>query len=390
MKKPAENNRNRSGVLTPPIEPGSAEIPVLRPRLPRAEQLLPYLRRIDRSRVYTNWGPLALELEARLAEHFGSGHKSVVCASSGTAALAGAILAGAGEASSERPLALMPAYTFIATAAAASMCGYQPYLADIDRETWALNPETLRSHPELSRIGVVVVVSPYGRPIAQEPWRAFREATGIAVVIDGAACFDTAPSSAGAFLGDIPVAMSFHATKCFGSGEGGAIVCPDAQLHKRAVQALNFGFFGSRDSGSASLNGKMSEYHAAVGLAELDGWSEKLTEFRRVGALYLERLQEAGLEERFFSTPRTSASYALFECRNVQDSIEMRDRFEHRRIGHRLWYGEGLHKHFYLRHVPKDGVEVTEDVARRLLGIPWAPDLGLESIERVVSAISQR
>ena len=85
-------------------------IPVLRPRLPSAEQLLPYLRRIDERRVYTSWGPLALELEERLCRRFSLPIGGVVSASSGTSALTAAILTAAGRAagrprSCDRPCA---------------------------------------------------------------------------------------------------------------------------------------------------------------------------------------------------------------------------------------------------------------------------------------------
>ena len=99
-------------------------IPVLRPRLPSAEQLLPYLRRIDATRIYTSWGPLALELEERLCRRFSLPVGGVVSASSGTSALTAAILTAAGRAAGRRRLAIVPALTFVATAAAAEACGY--------------------------------------------------------------------------------------------------------------------------------------------------------------------------------------------------------------------------------------------------------------------------
>ena len=77
-------------------------IPVLRPRLPSAEQLLPYLRRIDATRVYTSWGPLALELEERLCRRFSLPRGGVVSAGSGTSALTAAILTAAGRATGGR------------------------------------------------------------------------------------------------------------------------------------------------------------------------------------------------------------------------------------------------------------------------------------------------
>ena len=71
----------------------ASQIPALRPLLPSAEQILPYLRVIDHSRIYTNFGPLSASFESRLARLFNLGDESVTCTSSGTAGLIGAILA---------------------------------------------------------------------------------------------------------------------------------------------------------------------------------------------------------------------------------------------------------------------------------------------------------
>src|SRR5262245_17204187 len=102
-------------------------VPVMRPKLPNADRLLPYLRRIDSGRLYSNFGPLTVELQNRLALHFGMPPDCVVCASCGTAALMAAILATAGPATRDRPYALVPAFTFAATAAAVELCGYRAY-----------------------------------------------------------------------------------------------------------------------------------------------------------------------------------------------------------------------------------------------------------------------
>src|SRR4030095_11974783 len=78
-------------------------IPVMRPQLPRTEKLLPYLRRIDATRIYSNYGPLVQELESRLSRHFGLPAGGAVSASTGTTALMGAILAAAGRAAPPHP-----------------------------------------------------------------------------------------------------------------------------------------------------------------------------------------------------------------------------------------------------------------------------------------------
>src|SRR5512132_1949763 len=179
-----------------------ATIPVLRPRLPSAEQLLPYLRRIDATRVYTSWGPLVLELEERLCRRFSLPPGGVVSASSGTSALTAAILASAGRAASGRRFAIVPALTFAATAAAAESCGYTLRIADVDPETWHLDPERVAARADLDEVAVVIPVAPFGRPVPQEPWLECRERTGISIVIDGAATFETAASQPERILGE--------------------------------------------------------------------------------------------------------------------------------------------------------------------------------------------
>ena len=240
-------------------------IQVLRPLLPDAGRLLSYLRRIDAVRTYTNWGPLASELESRLAVHLSLPAGCVTSASSGTAALVGAILAVAGRASSQRPLVIVPAFTFVATPLAAEQCGYRPYLVDIDESSWWLQAEALCAHSLLSEVGLVMPVAPFGRAVPQAPWLEFHRRTGIPVVIDGGASFEAISAAPSQHLGEIPVALSFHATKSFSTAEGGCVITTDHQLSTQVNQALNFGFFSTRDCAVASTNGKMSEYHAAVG-----------------------------------------------------------------------------------------------------------------------------
>ena len=84
------------------------KVPVLRPQLPTREAFMPYLEMIDSSRMYSNWGPLTVELERRLTAELGLQPQMAVTAASGTSALVGAILAVAGHASRERPLAVFP------------------------------------------------------------------------------------------------------------------------------------------------------------------------------------------------------------------------------------------------------------------------------------------
>jgi dTDP-4-amino-4,6-dideoxygalactose transaminase len=349
---------------------------------------MPYLRRIDETRLYSNHGPLSLELEKRLAGALSLPPTGLVCASSGTTALLGAILAAAGPAAPERPLAIIPAFTFAATAAAVEQCGYRPYLADVDGGSWMLAAGRLIDHPKRQRVGLVVPVAPFGRPVPQEPWLRWRATTGIPVVIDGAASFAGLAERPGEFLGAIPVAISFHATKAFATGEGGGVATHDVELAQRSAQALNFGISGVRDCRMASTNGKISEYHAAVGLAELDGWVEKLAALRAVAVRYRQMLAMAGLVDRFFGAPDTGPNYALFRCRDASEADRVEHCLRQGGIDFRQWYGKGLHRETYYADLPRDALAVTDALAPCLLGVPMATDLADKTIGRIVDVLA--
>src|ERR1700682_5754791 len=111
-------------------------IPVMRPVLPAADRLLPYLKQIDHARIYSNFGPLALSFERRLAAHFGLPETTVTTVANATLGLALALLA-----QQVRPgaLCMLPAWTFIASAHAVRLAGLVPYFIDVDARTWALD-----------------------------------------------------------------------------------------------------------------------------------------------------------------------------------------------------------------------------------------------------------
>ena len=361
-------------------------VPVGRPQLPGAGAILPYLLLLDQSRRYANHGVLVGMLEARLTELFRTPAAHTVTAASGTAALTGAILATAGRAREARPLCLCPAHTFVATALAAELCGYRVHFVDVDQHSWALDGEALARHALLARAGAVVVTAPYGRRFSQAAWVSFRDRTGVPVIIDAAASIEALTDDAKDLVGTVPVVLSLHATKAFGVGEGGAIICGDPDLVRASIAALNFGFDGVREITGPGLNGKMSEYHAAVGLAELDGWAVKRARLRQVADHYHEAAQARGL--RMHTAPELSSCYVLFEAATEREADAVQASLRDAGIDYRLWYGPGLHRERYFRNHARDPLPVVETLAPRLIGLPVAPDLPAADIDRIVTALA--
>jgi dTDP-4-amino-4,6-dideoxygalactose transaminase len=311
----------------------------------------------------------------------------VTSAVSGTGAIVGAILAATGRSAAERPLAIIPAYTFVATALAAEQCGFRPHFADVDADSWQLQANAIEVHPLLKQVGLVMPVAPFGRAVPQAPWLEFQRRTGIAVVIDGGASFEAIARDPARFLGEIPVALSFHATKSFATAEGGCVITANGALSASVSQALNFGFFEARACRASSTNGKMSEYHAAVGLAELDNWSAKYASLQEVAAEYRRQMAAAGLSDRLLVAPEVAGCYALFRCADPAEAATIVDGLAAANIETRLWYGTGLHTQPYYIDASRDALPVTDRIAPLTIGLPIAVDLSPAEINRITGAI---
>jgi dTDP-4-amino-4,6-dideoxygalactose transaminase len=243
----------------------------------------------------------------------------------------------------------------------------------------------LESHPILDRVGVVIPVTPFGRLISQADWMVFRENTGIPVVFDAAAGFANAMHEPTNVIGPIPSIFSFQATKSFGIGEGGCVVSTDIELMDRAAAAINFGFAGERNSILSSINGKLSEYHAAVGSAALDGWEVRRSMLSATCSGYREKMGE--LRSRLIGYPDVDGSYALFLADDSSQAKKIQVRFDEAGIESRFWYGNGVHAHTHFANLPHDPLPVTESVGGRLIGMPMAPDLSMQSMQRIVNAL---
>lgn len=365
----------------------SARIPVSRPLLPTAQHLHPYLQLIDHSRWYTNHGILHGKLTERLAQHWGVLPTQLMLASSGTSALIGAILSTVGYSDDRDRLCFCPSYTFVATAAAALACGYKPYFGDVDFETWMLDPSQLEKHPHIRNCALLIVVAPYGRWPDLAGWADFRERTGVPVIIDAAACFDSLDAMA--ICGrSIPVAISLHATKTFSTAEGGLVICGDEAVAAGVGRALNFGFSGNRLSLGPCTNGKLSEYHAAIGLAELDHWSDKQSGFLDAAKGYLRQASRMGLEGSLHVNTSQALPYVLYQAPCRHAAARTCSALEEAGIGYRRWYGDGVHRLPFFSGSPSDPLSGTEHLAECLLGLPMFVDLDQESIEAIITALS--
>ncbi len=355
-------------------------IPIMRPRLPSADRLAPYLKSIDASQLYSNFGPLAVSLEDRLAERYGLNQGAVATVANATLGLA---IALAVQQPPPGTLCAMPAWTFVASAHAAVMAGLVPYFVDVDPETWALDASKLLD--EIRRapapVGAIMPVMPFGLPLDIAAWEAVRSRTGLAVVIDAAAGFDSLVPSA------VPSVVSLHATKVVGTGEGGFVISTDASIRRAVWMRANFGFEGSRQAQAAAFNAKLSEYQAAVGHAALDEWDQTRAEWSNAANAYRRALRgsnQVRLQQGFGETWISSTCLLSF-VEPAADRIEQS--LTDCGVETRRWWGAGAHAHPATASFPRTATPVTDALARSTLAVPFYRDISAAEISRVAAAV---
>lgn len=363
-----------------PIAAAAEPVPVARPRLPSADEILPYLRAVDSARVYSNHGPLARRLEARLAQHFGLPGECVALLANATLGLALALGAVGAEPGRR---CLMPAWTFVATAHAGCLAGLQPGLADVGRD-WALDPaEAAVIAARDPSIGAVMPVMPFGRPLDPAPWDALAD-SGLPVVIDAAAGFDALTP------GRAPAVVSLHATKVLGIGEGAFAISTDPAVIERIRWRAQFGFPGRRESVGPGTNAKLSEYGAAVGLAALDRWPEDRADWMRAAASYraaLAAVPGVRMQDGLGTAWVSSTLVVALPPGIAADAVSAR--LAASGIDSRAWWGQGIHRHAAFADLSGPALPVTEHLARTTIGLPFHPDLTEGEIARVAAALGR-
>ena len=361
----------------------SPPIPVCRPLLPTADRIMPYLKRIDETRSYSNRGPLAQEFEQRLAGHFGVATNNVITSANGTQALTQILKA---YDIPPQSYCVMPSWTFIATPAAAVSANLIPYFIDVDPTTWAITPEAVLALSKTHRIGSVIVVSPFGAPLNLSPWEQFYQDTGIPVIIDAAAGFD----SFSTIKTSLPFMVSLHATKVFGIGEGAVIVTKNNDLAERTRMHGNFGFFNSREAQIPGTNAKLSEYAAAVGLAELDTWPHKRQSWQALTKVF-----QSLTTENPFLTPSPGfnqgwvSSFGVVSVKPPLTADFLQQELKKEGIETVFWWGKGCHTHPAYRDFPRSDLTNTTLLAKQVLGLPYWIGLDRKNLNRVFTEISK-
>ncbi len=255
--------------------------PFIRPDIPPIAEWAAVLEEAYERKRFSNFGPLSRRLEDFMAASWGSPETVCVAASSGTAAIAAPLIA-AGV--TER--VILPAFTFPATLSAIRMAGAEPFLIDVSPTDWRVSADDLARALEAIGSHSAVVLCPFGLRSDFTAHAEIISRRGGILVVDNAAGLGVTRQ----LLEGSPhcfEAYSLHVTKPFAVGEGGVIFAHRSH-EDQLRRALNFGLApdAPADVDGWGINGKLSELHAAVGLAVAASFADRLARRRSLVSRY--------------------------------------------------------------------------------------------------------
>ncbi len=365
----------------------SRPITVTQPYLPPLEEFQPYLEQIWQNKWLTNAGPFHQQLEDELARYLGVEHLALF--SNGTIALVTALqaLRITGE-------VITTPYSFVATAHSLLWNNLKPVFADIDPDTFNLDPQKIEEAitPQTTAIMPVHV---YGRPCDTAAIQKIADTYGLKVIYDAAHAFAVTQGEESVLkAGDLSV-LSFHATKVFNTFEGGAIVCPDATTKQRIDYLKNFGFADEVTVVAPGINGKMNEIQAAFGLLQLKHMAEILQRRQEIDNRY--RAALAGVKGiRILPLPDNSRqNYSYFPILVEADYPLSRDAL-YQKLREQDIYAR---RYFYplisafpmyrgLASATPANLPVASRIAEQVICLPIYPALENSDVDRVIELIA--
>ena len=353
-------------------------IPVTKSFLPPQEEYQKYLSKIWESQWLTNMGPLANELEDKLKLHLKV--QNLLFVTNGTIALQMAI-----KALELKGDIITTPFSFIATTSSIVWEGCNPVFVDIDKDS--LNIDATKIEAAITdKTSAILATHVYGNPCDVIAIEKIAKKHNIKVIYDGAHAFGVEVNGKSIFeYGDVST-CSLHATKLYHSTEGGLVIAKDAQLIKKLKYIRNFGFDGPEAFSELGINGKNSEFHAAMGLVNLKYIEDIHNQRKELTQAYDKLLIKDNVIKPKWNK-EASINYAYYPIlfKNEKQLIETLEILIQNNIyGRRYFYPSLANSIPYL---PKQDFKNTDDISKRVLCLPLYYDLTLEQVKFISSLI---
>lgn len=355
-------------------------IPVTKPFLPPQGDYDNYLKKIWANSWLTNMGPLSVELEEKLREYLKV--SNLLFVTNGTIALQMAI-----KALDLKGEIITTPFSFVATTSSIVWEGCTPVFVDIDPESLNIDASKIEAAITPKTSGILAT-HVYGNPCDVLTIEKIAKKHNLKVIYDAAHAFGVEVYGKSIFeYGDIST-CSLHATKLYHSIEGGLVISNTPELHKKLKYIRNFGISGFYEFAELGINGKNSEFHAAMGLVNLDYIKDISAKRKSLVATYDQLLKDTSLRRpTWHPNSENNAAYYPVIFEKEEALLAAEKILKENNIGSRRYFYPSLAD--ALPYLEPQSFPVTDAISKRVLCLPLYYDLEAKEVEQVCHQIEK-
>ena len=345
---------------------------------PPIEDYQKQLQRIWKNEWLTNNGELYKELSQKLQEHLGVNH--IIPMTNGTLPLHIALNAFAKQGE-----VITTPFSYVATTASIVWEKCTPVFVDIHPEYLTID-ETKIEAAITDKTTAILATHVYGNPCDVEAIETIAKKHHLKVIYDAAHCFGVTYKGQSIFnYGDVST-CSFHATKLFHTGEGGALFCQDAETRQELWFRHNFGHDGPEKYHGLGINAKMSELQAAMGLSVLPYMEYIISERQRVFEYYDQNLNFDKLTKLKLRQD-TDWNYAYYPVifKSEGELLNAKTNLEKEHINPRRYFYPSLED---LPYIKSDECKIAKVIAKRVLCLPLYTTLQKENLKNIINIVN--
>jgi dTDP-4-amino-4,6-dideoxygalactose transaminase len=353
--------------------------------LPRLDEYVGYLKKIWATRWVTNDGEWVQLLEKKLQEHLGT--KNLVLVSNGTLALELAL-----KALDIRGEVITTPFTFAATTNMIVWHGLTPVFADVDPETFNIDPAEVEKRIT-QKTSAILAVHVYGNPCYVEELQKISSKHGLKLIYDAAHAFGVEYKKQSVLNYGDASALSFHATKVYHTIEGGAVTVKDGNLVEKLQLLRNHGIKSEEQVVVPGTNAKMNEFQAVMGLCNLKNIDRRIQRRKKIYEYYKEKLSG---HVRFQKIVASKYNYSYmpvcFDNANKRDELYYelgKNEIKARKYFFPLTTNFGYFKKQGSNLAKTCKLREALDISKRVLCLPIYPDLETKDVNRVIRIIKR-
>jgi dTDP-4-amino-4,6-dideoxygalactose transaminase len=346
--------------------------------LPDYQLYSSYIKRAWDAVWLTNRGELTLELESKIRDKYSV--NKIIITNNGTIPIQIALklLGNKGE-------IITTPFSYVATTSAIIWENCKPVFVDIHPELLTIDESKIEG-AITSKTTAILATHVFGNPCHVEAIEKIAKKHNLFVIYDAAHCFGVTYNGNSIFnYGDVST-CSFHATKIFHSGEGGAMFCNDEKLFEKLFYSHNFGHNGPVDFHGLGINAKISELQSAMGLSVFDNLDFIFDERRKVVEFYLKNLNFDNLTTMKIRE-KTKWNYSYFPVifQSEEELLNVQKRLNEAEIFPRRYFYPSLNT---INFVNGETMPISESIASRILCLPLYVGLTEVELKLIVNLIN--